>query len=134
MLISARHLPVAINAFPSSPNEILSSRTYPPPFQVHLNIMSSVNESKTTLVDPDSQVYISKPPAQYDRVAKCSEGHLFTTIWVPMISLKALRFGKRRYQHCPVGNHWCLIEPVDETQLSAHELNNAREHRDTRVL
>ena len=38
-------------------------------------------------------------------VVRCRKGHLFTTIWVPGASLKSLRFGWWRFQHCPVAGH-----------------------------
>ena len=36
-------------------------------------------------------------------VVRCREGHLYTTIWIPGASLKALRLGWARLQYCPVG-------------------------------
>ncbi len=44
-------------------------------------------------------------------VVRCRQGHLFTTIWIPAASVKSLRFGWWRFQHCPVGNHWTLVRP-----------------------
>src|ERR1039458_8933529 len=38
-------------------------------------------------------------------VVRCRKGHLFTTIWIPGVKLKALDLGFARLQHCPVGNH-----------------------------
>ena len=38
-------------------------------------------------------------------VVRCREGHVFTTIWIPGVSLKAIRLGWARYQRCPVGGH-----------------------------
>jgi hypothetical protein len=43
---------------------------------------------------------------RFDTPVRCSAGHLFTTIWVPLGSLKAVRLGGTRYQYCPVGHHW----------------------------
>ena len=51
-------------------------------------------------------------------VVRCREGHLFTTIWVPGVSLKAVRLGWWRLQRCPVGDHWSLVSPVKEAELS----------------
>ena len=45
-------------------------------------------------------------------VARCQQGHLFTTIWVPGASIKAVRLGWARLQRCPVGDHWTLVVPV----------------------
>jgi hypothetical protein len=40
---------------------------------------------------------------RFDAIVRCSKGHLFTTIWVPLASFKAVRLGSRRYQRCPGG-------------------------------
>ncbi len=66
-------------------------------------------------------------------VVRCREGHLFTTIWVPGASVKALRLGLWRFQRCPVGNHWSLVTPVRESELSESELRSAHEHNDIRL-
>jgi hypothetical protein len=66
-------------------------------------------------------------------VVRCRAGHLFTTIWLPGVSLKSLRFGWWRFQHCPVGEHWSLVTPVRETDLPDDELRLAREHKDLRI-
>ena len=46
---------------------------------------------------------------------RCRQGHLFTTIWIPGASLKALRLGWWRFQRCPVGGHWSVVTPVKGT-------------------
>lgn len=33
-----------------------------------------------------------------DTIVRCSRGHLFTTLWIPGSSLKAVRLGSQRYQ------------------------------------
>jgi hypothetical protein len=66
-------------------------------------------------------------------VVRCSRGHLFTTIWIPGGSLKALRFGWWRYQRCPVGHHWSIVTPVKTVALTEQERRIARETRDVRV-
>jgi hypothetical protein len=66
-------------------------------------------------------------------VVRCREGHLFTTIWLPGASVKALRFGWWRFQRCPVGRHWTLVAPVAQSRLSQPELRAARERRDIRI-
>ena len=66
-------------------------------------------------------------------VVRCRKGHLFTTIWIPAASLKSLRLGWWRVQHCPVGHHWTVVTPVKETQLSDAERQIAREHHDIRI-
>jgi hypothetical protein len=64
---------------------------------------------------------------------RCASGHLFTTIWVPGVSLKSLRLGPRRYQRCPVGRHWTWVRPVRESSLSAEGLQAAHDHHDIRI-
>ena len=36
-------------------------------------------------------------------IVRCRRGHLFSTIWIPGASLKAVRLGWFRVQYCPVG-------------------------------
>jgi hypothetical protein len=68
-----------------------------------------------------------------DTVVRCRDGHLFTTLWIPGGSLKAVRLGWWRLQHCPVGRHWSLVTPVDVSALSDEERVLAAEHRDVRI-
>ena len=64
---------------------------------------------------------------------RCRRGHLFTTIWIPGVSIKSIRLGWWRLQHCPVGRHWSIVVPVKDAALDAAELRAAREHRDARI-
>jgi hypothetical protein len=66
-------------------------------------------------------------------VVRCAKGHLFTTIWLPGASVKAMRLGSRRFQYCPVGHHWSLVKLVREADLSARKRRSARAHKDIRV-
>lgn len=50
----------------------------------------------------------------FDTPVRCSAGHLFTTIWVPLASIKAVRLGYTRYQYCPVGHHWATVTRLDD--------------------
>lgn len=63
-------------------------------------------------------------------LVRCHSGHLFTTIWFPGGSLKAVRLGWWRVQLCPVGRHWSIVAPVKEADLSPGEKRAARKHRD----
>jgi len=55
-------------------------------------------------------------------IVRCKEGHLFTTTWVEGGSLKAIRLGPlTRYQRCPVGNHWAIVHPVKDEDLTDEE-------------
>lgn len=66
-------------------------------------------------------------------IVRCQNGHLFTTIWVPLISFKAIRLGMVRIQRCPVGNHLAFVIPVRESDLTAAELQEARSYRDSEL-
>jgi hypothetical protein len=66
-------------------------------------------------------------------VVRCQKGHVFTTIWIPGASLKSLRLGWWRYQHCPVGNHWSIVTPVKESDLTEEQRRIASENKDIRI-
>ena len=66
-------------------------------------------------------------------IVRCRRGHLFTTIWIPGASLKAVRLGASRWQHCPVGDHWSVVTPVREAELTDEERAIAARHRDVRI-
>jgi hypothetical protein len=66
-------------------------------------------------------------------VVRCRAGHLFTTIWIPAVSVKALRLGWWRIQRCPVGRHWSLVTPVNASELTADERRFAGEHHDIKL-
>ena len=63
-------------------------------------------------------------------VVRCRRGHLFTTLWIPGASVKALRLGWVRFQRCPVGRHWSLVTPVKDSELTAKEARIARSRHD----
>lgn len=66
-------------------------------------------------------------------IVRCRRGHLFTTLWIPGASVKALRLGWVRFQWCPVGHHWGLVTPVKDSELSATEKCLARVQHDFRL-
>lgn len=68
-----------------------------------------------------------------DTIVRCRDGHIFTTLWVPGASLKAIRLGWWRIQRCPVGRHWSLVTPVDAGTLSQEERALAGGRHDIRV-
>jgi hypothetical protein len=70
---------------------------------------------------------------RFDRPVCCRDGHLFTTIWVPLASLKAARLGGRRFQHCPVGHHWTTVIPLDRMSAAPEDLDTARALHDIRI-
>lgn len=66
-------------------------------------------------------------------IVRCRKGHLFTSIWVPGASIKAVRLGWMRFQYCPVGAHWTLVKPVKESTLSEDERRRAAKVKDLRI-
>jgi hypothetical protein len=66
-------------------------------------------------------------------IVRCRSGHLFSTLWIPGASVKAVRLGPWRVQRCPVGRHWSVVTPVREASLSSTELDAARATRDARI-
>jgi hypothetical protein len=66
-------------------------------------------------------------------VVRCRRGHLFTTIWIPGASLKSIRLGWWRIQRCPVGNHWSIVVPVREADLSSRQRRAAHQVKDRRI-
>lgn len=66
-------------------------------------------------------------------VVRCRDGHLFTTIWIPGASLKAIRLGWLRFQRCPVGHHWSIVTLIRESELTWEQKRVASEHRDIRI-
>jgi hypothetical protein len=65
-------------------------------------------------------------PVPLETIARCSRGHLFITTWVMGWPVKAVRLGpRRRYQRCPVGNHWAIVQPVIEEDLTEEERRSA---------
>jgi hypothetical protein len=54
-------------------------------------------------------------------IARCMRGGLFETVWIPLISFKALRLGPLRIQRCPVHRRWEVVQTVDPATLSDAE-------------
>lgn len=66
-------------------------------------------------------------------VVRCRSGHVFTTLWIPGVKLKAIDLGVARFQHCPVGHHWTLVVPARDADLSDEERRAAAEHHDVMI-
>ena len=64
---------------------------------------------------------------------RCRGGHVFTTLWIPALSVKSLRLGWWRIQRCPVGKHWTLVTPVAQSDLTLIGRRRARGTHDLRV-
>jgi hypothetical protein len=68
-----------------------------------------------------------------ETIVRCSRGHLFTTLWVPGSSLKAVRLGFKRYQRCPVCHAWRIVVPVPDSELTDEDRRVAAAHHDSRL-
>ena len=68
-----------------------------------------------------------------DVSVRCRDGHLFSTVWIPGVSVKSLRLGPWRLQWCPVGRHVSLVHPVKDADLTDSERAFAAEHHDVPV-
>jgi hypothetical protein len=66
-------------------------------------------------------------------VVRCRQGHVFTTVWIPGVKLKALDLVVARIQYCPVGKHWSLVVPVRAGELTDGERQFAEEHHDVPI-
>ncbi|HXW80738.1 MAG TPA: hypothetical protein VEJ84_14645 [Acidimicrobiales bacterium] len=66
-------------------------------------------------------------------VVRCRSGHLFTTLWLPGVSVKSLRLGWWRFQRCPAGKHWTFITPVNPSDLPPQERQLAAQVHDVFV-
>ncbi len=66
-------------------------------------------------------------------IVRCRQGHLFSTIWIPFGSFKAIRLGTSRLQRCPVGHHWSRVKPVNLNSLTPEELAQAEATKDVRI-
>ena len=68
-----------------------------------------------------------------DVVVKCHAGHVFSTIWIPAVSVKAVRLGLWRVQWCPVGKHVALVHPVRDVDLTQETRDLAAASHDISV-
>jgi hypothetical protein len=66
-------------------------------------------------------------------IVRCRQGHVFTTIWIPGVKLKALDLVVARVQYCPVGKHWSLVVPVRDGELTDGERQFAEQHHDVPI-
>jgi len=72
-------------------------------------------------------------PVGGNLIVRCRRGHLFTTLWIPGMSFKALRLAWMRFQWCPVGRHWSLVTPVRDSELTAKTKRRGRLQHDLRL-
>lgn len=60
-----------------------------------------------------------------ESIIRCSDGHLFTANWIPLVGIRSIRLGTKRYARCPVNRRWRLMERVSPGELSADQLAQA---------
>jgi hypothetical protein len=70
-----------------------------------------------------------RPALGGEIIVRCSKGHLFETYWSSLGSLTSIRLGSARFQHCPVGDHWSLVRPVPDSDLTAEDRRMAEQNR-----
>ena len=70
---------------------------------------------------------------RFEVPVRCRDGHVFTTVWIPGLSFKAIRLGPVRLQWCPVGEHRTFVTPVPWNRLSDQERWMAARYHDSRV-
>lgn len=66
-------------------------------------------------------------------IVRCNQGHLFSTLWIPFVSAKAIRLGPIRIQYCPIGNHLAFVAGVNVNSLTEEEKDFAENHPDSMV-
>jgi hypothetical protein len=64
---------------------------------------------------------------------RCLSGHVFSTVWIPGASVKALRLGPWRAQWCPVGRHFTLVTLLKDADLTEEDRSFAAAHHDVLV-
>ena len=95
--------------------------------------LSRQNKTALVIVGGLSVAGLLNKLERFDRPVRCRSGHLFTTIWMPLASIKAIRLGRRRFQHCPVGHHWTTVLPLDPTSAAPADLQAAVALHDIRI-
>ena len=68
-----------------------------------------------------------------ETIVRCSQHHLFTTVWEPGTSFTVLRRGPMRFQRCPVARHWALVAPVRVQDLTEEQRQAAAAFHDARI-
>lgn len=74
-----------------------------------------------------------EPVGHYERIVRCSHGHLYRTNWWTWGSFKAVRLGTVRYQRCPVCRGWRMTRRVRREDLTPDEVAEAAANRDSDI-
>ena len=67
-------------------------------------------------------------------IVRCERGALYSTLWWPWGSFKAIRLGGTRIQRCPVHHQWEKTQKVDVTRLSPDEITSAEAITDIGIV
>ena len=59
---------------------------------------------------------------------RCSDGHLYR--WIPLMSFKTMRPGKRRYQRCPLCGRQRMFRRLEESELTEEQRVETQKHFD----
>jgi hypothetical protein len=68
-----------------------------------------------------------------DVVVRCSNGHLFTTTWIALVSFTAIRLGNARVQRCPVCERWTRVTRARDSELTDEDRHIAAAHHDVHI-
>ena len=86
---------------------------YHPPLEIALPIIAAV-----VLVKVVVSLVRGRSAITGKVVVRCGRGHVFTTTWSRLGSFTSVRLGAARFQYCPVGHHWGLVRPVNDSSLT----------------
>ncbi len=70
---------------------------------------------------------------RFQHLVHCAAGQTFVTTWVPLQARHDAQVGEQRFQYCPVGDHWRMVEPVQELWINAAKSVEV-ERAQTRIL
>ena len=116
------YLSTAQHALPATAS-IFSSHGAHLPMEVAVPVIAAV-----VLVKVVVSRLSGRPALGGEIVVRCRRGHLFTTYWSPLGSFTSIRLGPARFQHCPVGDHWSLVRPVKDSDLTPEDRQIARQN------
>jgi hypothetical protein len=86
---------------------------YHAPLEIALPIIAAVVVAKVIV-----SLARGRPGIIGEVVVRCGRGHVFSTTWSPLGSFTSVRLGAVRFQYCPVGRHWALVRPVNDSSLA----------------
>lgn len=92
---------------------VLASSGFHAPLEIALPVVAAVVILKVVV-----SVVRKRPVFAGEVVVRCNKGHVFTTTWSSFGSLTSVRLGFGRFQRCPVGHHWALVRPVNDSDLT----------------